>query len=102
MHLVGVFIWRNMKYDIVEANSCEELKELVEDNLGRGWMLKGGIAVEDGVFYQAIGHASDGAGEAKTGDSSGEACGVCGKVGCTSKLHSDLEAMATMMKGFKR
>ena len=88
-----------MKYEVIEAGSCEELKELVEDNMKTGWLIKGGVSVDNGMFYQAIGHPSDGA-EAKTDESTGDACGVCGEVGCTNKVHRDIEAMAAMMKEF--
>lgn len=87
-----------MKYEVIEANSREELTELVTENFANGWVLKGGVSVDNGMFYQAMGHPSDGAGKPKSGDSG--VCGICGKAGCTSKLHAKLERIASMTEGF--
>lgn len=43
-----------MAYKVLEASSREELEALVKDAIGRGWQPQGGLAINDGRFYQAM------------------------------------------------
>ena len=92
-----------MKYAIVESNDIEELQEEVMKNLESGWILCGGMVVDSGVFYQTIRHGSDGAVAKPEGVLSGlgKECGICGKVGCTNKLHTDIAAIIPLIAGLK-
>jgi hypothetical protein len=92
-----------MKYAIIEADNREEFEKEVMENLEHGWILCSGFAVDNGMFYQPIRHGSDGATKSDDGflKSLGVECGICGKVGCTKKLHSDIADIVPLIKGLK-
>jgi len=93
-----------MKYAIIEADDREELEKEIMENLEHGWILCSGFSVDNGVFYQPIRHGSDGA-AIKSDDgflkSLGAECGICGKAGCTNKLHADIAEIMPLIKGLK-
>lgn len=41
-------------YHVLEASSKKELEKLVNEHIGKGWQPSGGIAIANGVFYQAV------------------------------------------------
>jgi hypothetical protein len=41
-------------YIILEGDTMEALEAEVETFLSEGWMLQGGVAVDQGKFYQAM------------------------------------------------
>ena len=93
-----------MKYAIIEADDREELEKEVMENLERGWILCSGFSVDNGVFYQPIRHGSDGAAKKSDGGflkSLGAEWGICGKAGCTYKLHADIAEIMPLIKELK-
>ncbi len=43
-----------MIYKVMAANTSGDLGELVTERLREGWVLQGGVATYDMIFYQAI------------------------------------------------
>ncbi|MDR3724430.1 MAG: DUF1737 domain-containing protein [Terracidiphilus sp.] len=41
-------------YKVLEARTREDLEKAVYEALGQGWQPLGGVAISDGMFYQAI------------------------------------------------
>jgi len=98
-----------MKYDILSATDKELLTELTNKNLLLGWILKGGVTVDNGKFFQAISHPSDGDHKPYTGESSEEeeidgynACVVCGEMDCDKPLHAEIGALSKIITELKK
>lgn len=43
-----------MEYTIVSANDDKSLTSQVNEMIEQGWETEGGIAISEGVFYQAM------------------------------------------------
>ena len=95
-----------MKYDIIEADSKDNLTKIINKNLEAGWTINGAMSSSDGKFYQVICHKSDGDPKPQTLseddlDKIQGVCAICGEPNCTNALHSDLEDFAKMMRAMK-
>jgi hypothetical protein len=95
-----------MKYEIITSTEKGGLSDLINRNLTLGWILKGGVTTDNGVYAQAIGHPSDGDHKPYTGEDTGidieGMCTVCGEVDCDSKLHAELSSLTKIIKELLR
>jgi len=96
-----------MKYDIISAEDKDLLTELTNKNLMLGWILKGGVTVDNGNFFQAISHPSDGDHKPYTGDKEEEiegydGCVVCGDMECQKPMHAEISAMSKIITELKK
>ena len=91
-----------MKYEIISAPKKGGLSELINRNAKTGWICKGGVTADNGEFYQAISHPSDGDHKPYTGEEEEieieNVCGVCGDVDCEKKLHAELSALTNIIR----
>ena len=90
-----------MKYEIIKANKLSGLSELINKNNSLGWICKGGVTVDGGIFYQAISHPSDGDHKPHTEEddiTDVAVCSVCGDIDCTKPLHIEISALSGIIK----